>query len=200
VTAVASRTPPPPKKHPPLFYRFAHALVRFYARFFLGWRVSGQANVPRAGGCVVASNHISAWDPPIMGISVPREVHYMAKKELFEKPLPARVFRGLRVFPVDRSGNDVGAIKEAMRRVQKGYAVGIFFEGTRNPTGTAAAQQGAAFIAQRTGVPLVPAAIRREGRGFHVVFGAPLTAAGNSKEDAAQLTEALARAVRDLLA
>jgi 1-acyl-sn-glycerol-3-phosphate acyltransferase len=175
-------------------------LLRLFVRAFYGLRVSGTEHVPRCGGCVLGANHISSWDPPVVGMSLPREIHFMAKQELFTMPLLHHIYRGLRAFPVDRSRNDIGAIKEALRRLQRGHLVGIFFEGTRNRAGEdMEAQQGAAFLAQRAGVPLLPAAIWREGRMFCVKFGAPRGAAGRGRADGEALTAALEVAVRGLL-
>lgn len=192
-------TPPPPRRYLPPFYAFAVVIVRLVLGLGYGLRVTGREHVPRAGGCVIGVNHISAWDPPVLGVATPREIHVMAKKELFRTWIMRRVLRGLRVFPVDRESNDIGAIKEALRRLQRGHAVGIFFEGTRNPSGTAAAQQGAAYLAQRAAVPLVPAAIWREGRSFHVRFGPALPEVGRSREEMALATERLVVAVRALI-
>lgn len=192
-------TPAGPRRYPPPFYAFAATVARWFVALVFGLRITGREHVPRTGGCVVASNHISAWDPPVVGFSTPREIHFMAKKELFSNWLNRWVFRGLRVFPVDRHGQDVGAIKEALRRLQRGYAVGVFFEGTRNVTGDARAQEGAAFLAQRAGVPLIPAAIWREGRRFHVAFGPPLPPPGKGREEAARTTADLQRAVKEML-
>jgi 1-acyl-sn-glycerol-3-phosphate acyltransferase len=192
-------TPPPPRRFPPPFYGFATIVVRAYVALVYGLRVTGREHVPRVGGCVVGVNHISAWDPPVLGIATPREIHVMAKKELFASWLMRRVLRGLRVFPVDRGANDIGAIKEALRRLQRGHAIGIFFEGTRNVTGDAAPHLGAAYLAQRAGVPLVPAAIWREGREFRVAFGSPLPAGGRSREAMAEATDRLVAAVRALM-
>ena len=192
-------TPPPPRRFLPPFYFFATIVVRAYLALAHGLRVTGREHVPPVGGCVIAVNHISAWDPPVLGIATPREIHVMAKKELFASWVMRRVLRGLRVFPVDREGNDIGAIKEALRRLQRGHAIGIFFEGTRNLAGDAAPHLGAAYLAQRAGVPLVPAAIWREGRAFRVAFGAPLSAAGRSRAAMAETTDRLVAAVRALI-
>jgi len=137
---------------------------------------------------VVACNHVSSWDPPVVGVSIDRKLEFMAKKELFAKPLSAAIMRGLRAFPVDREGQDIGAIKEALRRLKAGRAIGIFVQGTRN-AGDAAALDGASYLAQRAGVPLVPAAIWREGRAFHVAFGPPILPTGRTREDATALTQ-----------
>lgn len=193
------RTPPPPGRLPPPFYRLAATLVRIFVSLVYGLRIRGREHVPRSGPCVVGANHVSAWDPPVVGVATPREIHFMAKKELFEAWWSRRLVRGLRAFPVDRGAHDIGAVKEALRRLQRGHAIGIFFEGTRNVAGTAEAHQGAAFLAQRADAPLVPAAIWREGRRFHVAFGPPLRARGRSREDAAALTAELSAAVRALM-
>jgi 1-acyl-sn-glycerol-3-phosphate acyltransferase len=192
-------TPPPPRRFLPPFYAFAVVVVRLVVGLGYGLRVTGQEHVPRVGGCVIGVNHISAWDPPVLGVATPREIHVMAKKELFASWWLRRILRGLRVFPVDREANDIGAIKEALRRLQRGHAVGIFFEGTRNPKGMAAAHQGAAYLAQRAAVPLVPAAIWREGRRFHVRFGPAIPEVGRSRDELARATERLVAAVRGLL-
>ncbi len=184
--------------HPNWFMPTATFLVRNYVRLVYGLHVTGLENVPKTGGAVVACNHISAWDPPIVGVAFGRPLEFMAKKELFEKPLFAAIIRGLRVFPVDRGGQDIGAIKEALRRLKAGRAIGIFVEGTRN-AGGAAALDGASYLAQRADVPLVPGAIWREGRAFHVSFGPPLTPTGRSRDDATALTQQVVQRIEALI-
>lgn len=188
-------TPPPP----PPFYRFARILVLAFVRLVFGLRVHGTENVPTQGAFVLGANHISAWDPPLVGIALPREIHFMAKRELFENRLVGAVSRGLRAFPVDREGNDIGAIKEALRRMQQGHGVGVFFEGTRNRGLDAGAHQGAAYLAQRAGVPLLPTAIWREGRTFHVAFGEPLRPEGKTRAEIEVMTLQLIERVKELL-
>lgn len=179
-------------------YRVGHVFFTVLIRLLYGLRVEGADRVPRSGGCIVASNHVSAWDPPVVGIATHRELHFMAKRELFASRFVARVLRAVRAFPVDRTANDIGAVKEALRRLQAGHALGIFFEGTRH-AGAKAVMGGAAFLAQRAGVPIVPAAVWREGRRFHVTFGEPLEAEGRTRADAAALTARLAAAVGQML-
>jgi 1-acyl-sn-glycerol-3-phosphate acyltransferase len=181
------------------FYDLAVVVVGFLLKAIYGFKVYGQEHVPQDGGLVVASNHITWVDPPLMGVSVPREVNYMAKRELFEKN---RLFRalilGLRSFPVDRERSDMSAIKEALRRLERGVAIGIFVQGTRNQ-GDAKALDGAAFLAQRAGVPVVPAAIWRDGRAFRVRFGEPLYPKGKSREEARELTGLIMARINGLL-
>jgi len=183
---------------PVWFMPFATWAVRFYARLFRDLRVTGLEHVPKTGGLVVACNHESSWDPPIVGVSFNRELEFMAKKELFEKPFPRAILRGLRVFPINRDAPDIGALKEALRRLEAGRAIGIFVQGTRN-AGDAAALDGAAYLAQRAGVPVLPAAIWSEGRNFRVAFGPPLEAPGKSRADATLLTASIMREITALL-
>lgn len=183
---------------PRWFQRFAILVFGAYARLFMGLRVIGGHNVPKDGPLVVACNHFSAWDPPIVGVAIPRGLDFMAKVELFESALNAAFLRGLGAFPVDRSRGDVGAIKEALRRLKRGRAVGVFIEGTRNPAG-GAALDGAAFLAIAAGAPLCPAAVWREGRSFRVAFGEPIQPSGKGREAASRLTALTAGHIRDLL-
>ena len=181
----------------PFFWLAKHGFY-WYTRLVHGLRLEGLENLPRDGGVVLASNHMSAWDPPVLGSSFPREINYMAKKELFESRWERLLMLGLRAFPVDRRGTDIGAIKESIRRLQKGTSIGIFAQGTRN-RGHAEAFDGAAFIAQRARVPLVPAAIWRNGRTFHVRYGIPLHPEGKSRAEIKATTAEMMRRVNALL-
>ncbi len=159
------------------FYQFAVWTFRAWARLFFGLRVTGQENVPREGALVVACNHFSSMDPPVVGVSVPREIHFMAKRELFEKPGLRLLMLGLRTFPVNRDGNDTGAIRTGLRKLARGMAVGVFIQGTRT-AGDKTALGGASFLALRSGAPLLPTAVWREGRSYRVHFGEPMPVAG----------------------
>jgi len=181
------------------FYVLAVVLFRAFTRLFYGLRVEDAHKVPRGGrGLVVASNHLSSWDPPVVGVSVPREIHFMAKRELFESAGGALLMHGLRAFPVDRAANDIGAIKEALRQLRDGLAIGIFAQGTRN-SGDKEALDGAAYLAQRAGVPLQPAAVWRQGRAFHVRFGDPIEPGGRTRDDARRMTRELMERVNGML-
>jgi 1-acyl-sn-glycerol-3-phosphate acyltransferase len=194
-SAAAPRAP----RSAPL-YVVGYVFFALWIRLVYGLRIAGNEHVPRSGGCIIASNHFSGWDPPVVGVAAaPRQVHFMAKRELFASPFLAWVLRSVMAFPVDRTANDIGAVKEALRRLKAGHAVGIFFEGTRHADAKAV-MGGAAFLAQRAAVPIVPAAIWREGRRFRVAFGPPLRPQGTSKEEAAALTTDLAQRVREMLA
>lgn len=180
------------------FFWFGRTAFLIFAKLVYGIRVEGAELVPRKGGLVVASNHFSTLDPPVMGVAVPREINYMAKKELFENRYMRALALGLRAFPVDRSKSDLGAIKHALRLLEQGVAVGIFAQGTRN-TGDFEALDGASFLAIRAGVPLQPAAIWREGRRYRVRFGEPIIPREGKREQMQALTRELMKRVNELL-
>ncbi|MEX2542467.1 MAG: lysophospholipid acyltransferase family protein [Trueperaceae bacterium] len=180
------------------FFWFGRTAFLIYARLAYGLDIEGAELVPREGGLVVASNHFSTLDPPVMGVAVPREINYMAKKELFENRYMRALALGLRAFPVDRSRSDLGAIKYSLKRLREGVAIGIFIQGTRN-AGDVAALDGAAFLALRAGVPLQPAAIWREGKRYHVRFGTPIRPEGRDRNDIKALTGEVMDRVNELL-
>ena len=182
------------------FYYLASFVVRNYARIFRRLRVEGLELVPKGEGrgLIIAGNHISSFDPPLIGSIVPREIHFMAKRELFEKQPLRWVVEHLMAFPIDRNKGDTKGIKEALRFLKNGVAIGIFPQGTRN-AGDAAALDGAAFLAQRANVPLQPVAIYYEQGNLRVRFGEPFYPQGKSREEMAQLTQSLMQRIGDLI-
>lgn len=132
-------------------------------RWILGVRVKGAHHVPAEGSVVLAPNHRSSWDPPMVGYASPREVYFLAKRELFESPTPwGRVFswiiRTWNAIPVDRAGGGVAALRRSLRLLQSGQVVTIFPEGTRNRTSypLLPLQRGVVFLAYKAQVPVVP--------------------------------------------
>ncbi|MCL6609921.1 MAG: 1-acyl-sn-glycerol-3-phosphate acyltransferase [Peptococcaceae bacterium] len=163
-----------------MFYRFAWTLCRAILLAVRRMEVRGLENVPPQGGLVLASNHRSYWDPVIVGCSLPktRQVFFMAKAELFEIPLLGMIIDRLGAFPVRRGGADRSAIRKALDHLASGEIVGIFPEGTRNKSeGVLEPHLGAAMLATRAGVPVLPVAVIGS-RGFfgkvRVVIGPPM--------------------------
>jgi len=181
-----------------LFYRIAYYFVWLYAKIFYGIKVSGVENIPKEGAVVFVSNHISAVDPPFLGIASPRVLNMMAKKELFEKQPMRWLVRQLLAFPVDREGNAMSAIKEALRRLKMGAAVLVFIQGTRKED-TSEAMNGASFLAQRAKAVIIPVGIWQKGRRYFVNFGEPITPQGKSKEEMAALTDTMLIKINSLL-
>jgi 1-acyl-sn-glycerol-3-phosphate acyltransferase len=135
---------------------FGPALLRLLG----GWHVSGQENVPPEGGVLICPNHISYADPPLIGVAARRRCCYMSKAEVFEVPLIGWFITISYVYPVDREGGGRQAIRIATTLLEAGEAVVLFPEGTRSPDGELLpGQLGAAYIASRAKVPIVPAAV-----------------------------------------
>jgi len=122
-------------------------------------KVIGRDNLPATGGVVLAGNHISYADPVLLWIRSPRPVHFMAKSELWEITIMGWFLDQVWTFPVNRGASDRTALAKAADYLAAGEPVGIFPEGTRNRDGEAEAQGGAAFVALRAGVPIVPVGI-----------------------------------------
>jgi 1-acyl-sn-glycerol-3-phosphate acyltransferase len=123
-------------------------------------RVYGKDRVPAEGGCVVASNHFSWLDPPVLGAASPRVLYYMAKIEAHKVPGLGAFIRSFGCFPVRRGESDREAVRTMRRIVAEGKALGLFVEGTRQRSGVPGeVQPGAAMVAIQEQVPVVPVAI-----------------------------------------
>lgn len=169
----------------PWHYSIAKFAVGAVLRPATGWRVWGRDLIPHAGGLIVASNHISFWDPPLIGAILPREVHYLAKEELFSNPLFGAVIRSYNAIPIRRGMVDLSGMARAVETLRRGGAMMMFPEGTRMRDGKLhPARPGVGMMAVNAGVPVVPCYISgsdRPGRWLlrrgrvRVTFGAPLT-------------------------
>ena len=142
-----------------LIFWFARGNLWFWAKVLLRLRVEGADNIPRSGKLLVASNHVSHLDPPLVGLGVPRIVFHMAKKELFVvKPL-MWLMQTIGTIMVDR-GQGTQALEDAVEYLDHGGCIIIFPEGTRSPNGVLSrGRSGAVVIALRSGCPLIPAVI-----------------------------------------
>jgi 1-acyl-sn-glycerol-3-phosphate acyltransferase len=141
--------------------------------------IRGAGHIPASGAVLIVCNHISVWDPPMIGAAVhPRALYYMAKRELFRNRVVGRVIGRLGAFPVDRGGADRGAIRTAREILARGDALLMFPEGTRSPDGRLGAPwPGAGSLALEPGVAVVPVAIWGSQRRFgpvRIEFGRPL--------------------------
>jgi 1-acyl-sn-glycerol-3-phosphate acyltransferase len=183
------------------FYRFAHTLCAIVLRAVWRFRATGVENVPKTGPLIVACNHVSYLDPVALGVGLPRMLTYLAKKELFDIPLLGAIIRGCGAYPLDRDAGGVAAVRVALKVLKSGRCVGIFPEGTRNRSGTAAEKGGAAFLAALSGAPIVPAAVAgtKDAKRFaqiRVAYGEPLTIVRNRKADGNDLEKWTAEIMR----
>ena len=141
------------------WYRLGRVLSRIFIPTFGSIRVLGQEHVPRTGPLIIVANHQSNADPPVMVYAVPRPIFFMAKRSLFWGPVLSYLFRSVHVYPVDRDGRDMDALRWAQRTLDSGKALLVFPEGTRSPGGLRRATDGLAYLALSSGAPVLPVAI-----------------------------------------
>lgn len=142
------------------YHLFKWSVVSPMLSLYFRGRVYGAEQVPNAGPLIVVANHASDFDPPLLSAAVRRPVSYMAKEELFKVPVLSRVIRLYGAYPVKRGSADRSAIREALKQLDQGWAVGIFLQGTRTPDGRIPEPKiGAALIAAKAQVPLLPVSL-----------------------------------------
>ena len=165
-----------------MIYALCKSLLRIIFTITLRLRVEGTENIPKDGPLVIASNHLSLLDPPVLGTAATRKVHFMAKQELFV-PILGDIYRLLGAFPVRRGGADRAAIKHGIDILMNDQVLAIFPEGTRSKTGKLGkAEPGALMMASKAQATIVPACVigtdyRRHGRIWPKVtvrFGKPI--------------------------
>lgn len=142
-------------------YKIVRAVLDFIFFVIFRLHVEGRENVPQTGAIIVAPNHKSDWDPPLIGVAFnTRIIHYMAKEELFKNPFLGWLIRQFGTFPVKRGTVDRTAIRQALRELKAGNPLGIFPEGTRiRREGLGRFHSGMASLALMTGTPVVPVAV-----------------------------------------
>ena len=142
-----------------VIYDTSNVLLKGALGIFGDWKVEGKENVPPKGPLIIVSNHQSNMDPPILAISIPRRINFMAKRGLFHNPVASSFFKAYGAFPLNQSGNDLAAIQRSLKILSRDGALVIFPEGTRSPGAMRKAIPGIAMIALRSGAPILPVGI-----------------------------------------
>ena len=139
-------------------FRVLQLLVRIYFRVLFRLEVRGAENIPRRGRVLIAANHVSGYDPPLVGCVIPRAVYFLGKKELFEIPGLAQLIRFCNCIAVDRAEFSLATLKHIERVLQNDEALLLFPEGTRTRTGQPLPwKAGLGMIAARNQADIVPA-------------------------------------------
>jgi 1-acyl-sn-glycerol-3-phosphate acyltransferase len=141
-------------------WRIGFPPFRILAAFLAPWRLEGAENIPRSGGYILVANHINWKDPPWIEFALGRAIRYMGKTELFETPVIGFLLRAIGAFPVRRGELDRRALQIALAVVAAGQPLGLFVEGHRSESGQLIrGRPGAAYIAHRSGAPIIPLAV-----------------------------------------
>lgn len=158
---------------------FVKLMIRLYYLIMFRVSVEGLENYPLKTGKILCPNHINYHDPVIIGAFLPDYIQFMAKKETFKYRIFNPFLYFLGGFPVDREGNDIGAIRTSLRILKNKQGLLIFAEGTRNKTATPLrAKSGVALLAVKAQVPIIPITIDSTYKFFSpikIVFHPPVT-------------------------
>lgn len=187
------------------FYQFAKTVVATLLKPSFRIKVIGKENFPKDGGVLLCSNHINNLDPPVVGITCPRPVSFMAKAELFEVPILGHIVRKVRAFPVKRGMSDREALRNGLKILKDGHVLGLFPEGTRSKNGELGkGLAGAGFFAMRTDAKIVPCAIVGDYkflRRITVIYGKPLNFVEmrEKKASAEEATDYIMQGIKELI-
>jgi 1-acyl-sn-glycerol-3-phosphate acyltransferase len=143
-----------------LSYAVGWRFFRFLYRFYFGWRVFRADRVPLEGPVILASNHASYLDPPLVGSGIRRKINYLARESIFRVPILAAILRSWEVVPVDRDGGTGRGLKAILDRLSGGGAIILFPEGTRTRDGKMQpARSGLGLTVIKSEAPVVPARV-----------------------------------------
>jgi 1-acyl-sn-glycerol-3-phosphate acyltransferase len=162
-----------------MVYHVVISLIRLWLHIRFRVKIEGLANLPE-GGCILAMNHVTNYDAPMVGVHTPRKLYIMAKKSLFRNRYFGWLIREMGAFPVNRDTADIKSMKHSIRLIKEGNIFSLFIEGTRSKTDEMQEpKKGVGFLVAKTKSPVIPTYIYglkgvwRNPAG--VVFGKPLT-------------------------
>jgi 1-acyl-sn-glycerol-3-phosphate acyltransferase len=154
---------PPDRADRDPWWRWGYRILGGLFRLLFKVRYRGRENVPREGGTILVSNHVSVLDPVFIAMAATttgRAVRFLAAAEFFHKPLIGWGLRRIRQIPIRRGASDRRALEQAARVIRGGALAGIFPEGTLSPDGNPLpGRRGAARIALASGVPILPCGV-----------------------------------------
>ena len=143
-----------------MLYKFLRGLAKILIKPLYRVELVGKENLPDDKGFILCANHWSGLDPIFLAISIPGQINFMAKKELFDTPLLKGILTKLGVFPINREGRDLKSMKYAIGLLKEDQTLGIFPEGTRvDSISRNNLKEGVAYIGLKAKADLVPVEI-----------------------------------------
>lgn len=190
-----------------MLYKILGVIFTFLYSIIFPTKVIGKENVPTEGAVILAANHLSNWDPPLVGTFIPRHVAYMAKEELFQVPILKTILKKVHTFPVKRGASDRAAIKTALKMLADDECICMFPEGTRSKDGKLhKGAPGVALIAVKSKAVVVPVAIQgtfklRPFRKITISYGKPMKfeVEKADKENLQEFTEKIMQEIASML-
>jgi len=184
-------------------------VIKLYSKIVYRYKVYGKENIPKEGALLFCGNHRTYFDGPLIIISSPRKMRFMAKQELKGNLLFRYLCYSYNAIYVKRDSKDIGPLKEALKELKDGGCIGIFPEGTRNgmDKNEGKIKNGAAYMALKTGAKIIPLGINGEVKPFHkvtITYGKPIDFSGliegkNAKDVEEEATQILKNEIVKLL-
>ncbi|HJV44776.1 MAG TPA: lysophospholipid acyltransferase family protein [Bacillota bacterium] len=161
-----------------MVYRMVRTVVYIWLHLRFRIKIEGVHHIPE-GSCILAMNHVSNFDPLLVGVHTPRKMFIMAKEELFRSKLFAWLITEMGSFPVKRGSADLKSLKHTLKLLQQGNIFSIFIEGTRSKSGQMQEpKKGIGFLVEKSKAPVIPTYIYgvkgKWGSRAGVIFGPPL--------------------------
>lgn len=172
-----------------ILYKICKIIYTVLLKILFRPKAYGKENIPNEGALIFAGNHRHAFDPVVVMSNTKRQVHYMAKEELF-KGIHGLIFKNIGLIKVNRDKTNPGAVLSAEQILKNGGTIGIFPEGTRNRTENKILKfrTGAVRIAKNTNTKILPFAIRGKyklfRKGIEIEFGKPIDVSNMEVEEA----------------
>ncbi len=195
-----------------IFWKSCQVVARVGSTLLFDLKTYGEKNVPMTGGVLLVANHQSFLDPVLVAVRLKRPVSFFARASLFKNKYFGKLIRSLHAFPVNLGKGDLQAMKETIDRLQQGYALNIYPEGSRSNDGKLGPlQKGVALIVRKAGVPIVPVAIDgsymawRKGQKslrpypIRVMYGEPIDVSGMKADKILEVLESKLRGLLDQL-
>ncbi|GGP10449.1 lysophospholipid acyltransferase family protein [Oceanobacillus neutriphilus] len=187
-----------------MLYNFAKFIftILFYPMYRM--KVTGKHHIPKEGPVIICTNHTSNLDPPVVGTTASRTVHFMAKEELFKGKFLGGLLRRVHAFPVKRGLADRNALRGGLKILEEGETLGLFPEGTRSKDGKPGKPlPGVGFFALRSQAEVIPCVIISEYKLFRrtkVIYGKPMDAESfrKNKASAKEMSEGIMEEIRNL--
>ncbi|MDR1662873.1 MAG: 1-acyl-sn-glycerol-3-phosphate acyltransferase [Endomicrobium sp.] len=185
------------KEKSSFLFLLGRQIFRIIFKLFYRYCIEGLQNIPNTGGAVIAPNHISFFDPPLIGAAMKRPLYFMAKKELFDIPIFGWTIKQTNAFPVKRGVQDMFAVRYAFSLLERGRLLLMFPEGVRSRDGKLGkARAGVGMVACNAQVPLIPVKIENTNmmmlkfKQIKIKYGKPIYPPKNfSKKDYISLSQ-----------